>query len=199
MSGNKLILSFIFILFLFSCSRIHPLALRYISSPNRYSLDKLPEDWKKPSTLKAVDDILPVAINQLKGTQPCMNCEAGFYITVHLDSLFILDQTPFERTVIRYGDAVSSKEITCTFRFKSHLSISDSTGKEIAQLVVVDPKEDIYSITGNPFENGRHSSVFNFKRDYSGTIGVPLVPTDNELLNFTRDKLKTIQKRILHI
>jgi hypothetical protein len=199
MDLRRLIIFFALAIYNFSCSAIHPMSSKYKSYTYRYSLDKLPADWKKPATLKAMDDILPVAINQLNGIQSCINCDAAFYITVHLDSLFIIDQTPLARTVTRFGDAVSSEEITCTFRFKSHLSISDSTGKEVAQLIVVDPKEDIYSITGNPFGDGRRSSLFNFHRDYSGTIGVPLVPTDNELLNFTRGKLKTIQKLILNL
>ena len=186
----------------FSCSSVHPAGTDLKSFSGRYSLDKLPEQWKKPATLKAINDILPVAIKQLKNARSCMNCKADFWVTVQLDSLFILNQTTVDKTAWDSKSAISGQqpsfsknEITCTFRFKSHLSILDSMGIELVHLVIVDPKEDIYSITGNPWENGRRSSLLNSGAGYKRPFGT-LVPTDNELLDFTKGKLKVIQKRI---
>lgn len=200
---SKLSFPVAFALLFFSCSTVHSVDTDAKPLINRYSFDKLPLNWKKSTTLKAIDDILPVAITQLKNTRSCMNCKAGFWVTVQLDSLFIIDEAPRDNTGwyperTKYNDVV-----TCTFRFKSHLSISDSTGKEVVRLVVVDPQEDIYTITASPYRHA-HSSLFNLK-DYNGfgnndndkgILAHPLVPTDDELLDFTRQKLKVIQRRI---
>jgi len=198
----------------FSCSSLHSSTSDLKSFSNRYSLDQLPEQWKKPATLKTINDILPVAVNQLKGSKSCMNCKGGFTITVQLDSLYILSQTVVDKSAWDSKNVLSNsedvlhswdRELVTTFRFKSHLAISDSMGRQIVHLLVVDPLEDIYTIQANTKNvRERPSSIpivfltpnFIF---YNGVTNSGLLPTNNELLDFTKQKLKTVRERLMKL
>ena len=79
---------------------------------------------------------------------------------VKLDSLYLVSQPAVAKSGWgAFAGHSYNQEALTTFRFKSHLSISDPMGKDVARLLVVEPSEDIYSIQQHPWSPGRKSSI----------------------------------------
>ncbi|MES1215656.1 MAG: hypothetical protein ABUT20_09065 [Bacteroidota bacterium] len=202
-----LIFSSLLIAFI-SWSQKYPDNSKSRSFPESYSLDQLPDQWKKkPKILQAVDDILPAAIKQLKGRRSCTNCKAGFYVSVKLDTLYVDSQTAED-----HGNDETLFEntfYTTLFRFRSHFSITDSAGQEIAKMIIVSPDEDSYVL---------HKALdYRIQKGVKIPVidkGIVLIPSidyyylqmpsnnsgvllnENLLVDYSADKIKTMRSRI---
>jgi hypothetical protein len=94
-----------------------------INHPDRYRL-RLPEEWMYPKVIKAVTDILPKTIDELKGRDFCTVGKAAYYIFLIIDT-FSIDQSGYS--------------------FHAALRTYDSLGRVIADLLLFSPKE-IFSL-----------------------------------------------------
>jgi hypothetical protein len=87
--------------------------------PDRYRL-RLPEEWMKPKIIRAVTEILPQTIDELKNRGFCTNGKAAYYVFLIVDSL----------SVNHTG-----------YSFHAALRTYDSLGKIIADLKLISPEE----------------------------------------------------------
>lgn len=137
-----------------------------------YSLDQLPKDWlAKPKLLQAINDVVPVAIGVLKNSRSCMGCQADYFISVQVDTVFVeesdvIAKAPYQenehrsRNILDGPASVSAPEANIAygtprneeitrFKFKSYLSVWNKEGKEQARLWITDSENpEIFQVRG---------------------------------------------------
>lgn len=169
-----------------------------------YTFDNLPSRLlRKTKVLQAIDEILPVAIVQLQNSRSCLNCKAGYSISIKVDTVYILNSTmnakvPFDEV----GYSRSREENVTRFKFRSFLSVRDSTEREIARLIITDPDStETFQVQDTEYSHRKHCSAPTKYMDseYAASsygLRFGTVPTDEELLGFIAGKLKTISSWI---
>lgn len=182
-----------------------------ISKPSYYSLDELPLQIRSNyKAISAIDEILPATIQNLKDRRSCKDCKAGYTVAFKIDSLFIVSNTV--QDISSRGSpgsqfANANNEETLVFRFNSYLSIADSAGNEFARLIIVYPGEKDYVKKSNykviPYYNADIEMQSMFDGIYTtylytpvSKVKSPLMPTYKELLDYSVQKLKSIQKQV---
>ena len=115
---NKIavLLSAFLLFFLSASSQNRDILVNY---PDRYRL-RLPEEWMKPKIIRAVTDILPKTIDELKDRDFCIAGKAAYYVFLIVDS-FSINQA--------------------SYSFHAALRTYDSLGKLIADLRLISPEE----------------------------------------------------------
>jgi hypothetical protein len=196
---------FILISFLFSSFIAGELKAQKITPDNLhrfYSLDLLPEKWQMNSKiLQTIDEIVPNAFNQLKNSRSCKNCNAGYYIEIKIDTVYIL-YGAMEYNSKSHADRSSRNVNTTWFKFRSYLSVIDFKGNEVSRLIITDPdSKETYRVnaTEDVHRTGCSAPVKFVGSPYSAsldTLRYVIVPTDREILDITAHKLKKI-KRIM--
>lgn len=91
--------------------------------PNRYKLD-IPEEWKKPKMIKALNEILPQTFDDYidSNKQFCLDCKADFTV------MLVIGNPYFNHN----GQ---------TFQFRAALGLFDTTGKKLMELLLVSQEE----------------------------------------------------------
>jgi len=211
-----LMLSFFLFMTLCTSAQGKVVATKVNLQPNHYTLDKLPATWLgKPKVLKAIDDILPVAIAQLNNARSCMQCEADYTLSLKIDTIYIISQVDYKTALVEEGGlpyASSQDESRISFTYSSKLCVWNTDGQEVARLVVTEGTGETYHVQQGNFQKaGRHlfapivyvatgRVVVPNEILKAGALrnGPPLgtVPTEEELLEFTADKLVTMSKWI---
>lgn len=106
--------------------------------PERYQL-VLPDEWmKRPKVLKAINEILPQTIGELKDRDFCTQCKAGYKVTLYTDSVEYFNEITSAPTQVG-----REARFTCSFdyRFYAALLVSDSSGKAVTMLRLNDANE----------------------------------------------------------
>lgn len=197
----KLILT----LFLFTSINAGQLKAQKITPENHqgfYSLDLLPVKWKSNfKILQVIDEIVPNAFHQLKNSRSCMNCNAGYYVKIRIDTVYIMyGAMEYNTNSHAYG---SSRNVNTTwFKYRSFLYLIDFKGREISRLIITDPEEkETFKVnaTEKVYRAGCSAPVKYVGSYFSASLDIiryVIVPTDREILDITAHKLKKIGQKI---
>ena len=107
--------------------------------PDRYKLD-LPLEWNKPKLIKAITDILPKTLEEIKDKDICSDCEAGYTVMLVVDSPLIKNRNNISKGFS--GNEKYFYTAQVIFQFRATLGLFDSTGKEVTELVLVSQEEE---------------------------------------------------------
>src|SRR5690606_7905352 len=106
---------------------------------DHYSISKLPDSWKKNSSLvRDIDYVLSNTVPELRRRIACLDCEAPYSVELQIDSPIILFQEIEEIGSKRHNGGYNYQCIT-KFAFKSALAVFDHNGHGVARVVVSDP------------------------------------------------------------
>lgn len=128
---------------------------RPVCVANSFSYDRLPDYWqKKHRLLRQLDDVLPQTIDALATLRSCVNCEADYYITLGMDSLYMRDRMDASNSLVwgpkdavDYEGAHFAGTGKLLFSVLSHLSVWDASGRERYRLVLTD-STDFFQLPG---------------------------------------------------
>jgi hypothetical protein len=105
---------------------------------NRYKLD-IPKDWiKKPRLMRAITNILPLTLTQLKELDFCTEGKAAYTVKIFIGRIRV--QNDNITTPIQQSGRITYTH-TFNYSYYSGLMLYDSTGKELIMLRLTDPKE----------------------------------------------------------
>lgn len=195
------------------------LAAKMDRHPTYYKLDKLPSRWfSKPKVLEAIDNILPYAIAQLKNARSCLHCKADYTLSLKIDTVYIQSQVDYKTALVEEGGlpyAFSQDESRVSFTYASKHCVRDSTGQEVAQLVITEGAGETYHVQQGNFQKPGRVQYAPLVFMETGRVvlpgqvlkvgallnGPPLgtVPTEDEVIDITAGKLLTISKWISNI
>jgi len=133
MANHSYIFSFIVsILGISAASSQNPERKTTGSTP--YSL-QLPEEWKRPRLIKAIDEIARQSFGELRNRNYCTDCSTTYSIRLNIDSVVIHD--PQNSPIFETG---SVPRPTYTFSFTYQFAASlvlDSAGHSISRLRLI--------------------------------------------------------------
>ena len=150
----------------------------------------------------AIQDILPATIKQLKNSKACLGCKAGYNILIKIDTVFIYKRDMIYDSIYNYGILRKfPKRNTTWFRFRSFFSIVDSTGNEVARLIISNPDDKptyIMKDFEDPLDRKECSAPVVYLNDdfkgYDEYTRYGILPTDMDLLNLTAEQLKVMAR-----
>jgi len=127
----------------------------------RYRLD-LPAELKTPKLMRAITDILPKTMLELKDHDLCSSCKAEYIVKFIIDSM-----------------STDASTIPASYRFKATLRVFDSSGSPVSQLLIISPQETFETSSTPPLKN-KSQKEYTIETmnmyDESGTILVGSIP-----------------------
>ncbi len=112
------------------------LAIRF---SDRYKLD-LPRTWMKPKIIKAVTEVLPLVLEELKDKDFCTDCKGTYTVQLLVDSPYIKSRNNISNGYSSNNVLHYTMEII--YQFRSTLGLFDTSGNLLTELVLVAPEEE---------------------------------------------------------
>jgi hypothetical protein len=136
----KLILPIVSVLFLISCSSSKQTLKGYY--PERYTVE-LPKGWSsKPKLVKAITEILPVTMAELKDREFCLNCSTGYKVKIEMT------EPNTDQIQLRESEKTEAIDLSVRlFSFEAAFVLYNKENKPIVLMKIVDP-EDAYMLKG---------------------------------------------------
>lgn len=116
--------------------------------PNSYHL-LLPEVWLKPKLIKAITDILPQTLDQVKGRDFCTSCRADYTAMLIIDSISYASGGNITTIINPILETFPDVEYGVV-SFYAAIRLFDSTGKAVIDLQLIGTEEDMTA--SNPWE-----------------------------------------------
>jgi hypothetical protein len=164
---------------------------------DHYSLDPLPEAWKKnKSLLKAIDVVITTSVKELEQSFECTNCpNAPYSVSLIIDSPIIVKQN-----YVDIGNKKNSGgfnyECVTFFRFKSSLAVYDINQRGIAKVVITNPEEDQYNIT-KKFNVFYKTGIGKLSpEEYISKNAAEVNPDMEDLMKFAEKKIYSLRDEV---
>ena len=138
------------------------------NSTGQYRL-ALPDEWTRSKLIKAITEILPQTIYELKNRDLCTGCRGGYSVRLIMDSVVITNaqnSQPIEvGSVPRYTYTFSFN-----YRFYAGLSILDSLDNVVSRLKLVGTDEKFTYSKDYTLAGQGSGSRYQFMYDSTGKI-----------------------------
>lgn len=158
-----------------------------------YSLDGLPRHWQlKPRLLRTIDDLLPMAVSQLKDARPCINCNARYTITFKIDTVYIIDSHVEELDSQRF-----SYTHTIRYFYKSYLAVREDS-VDIARVLLTSVDDAKIYFFRRSVKYDRQYAPTTHPVIYLGPRRSWLLPGDSDLEENSASAIKRIRKMMKH-
>lgn len=164
---------------------------------DHYSIDPLPEAWKKSKGLvKAIDAIVTTSVKELADRLPCTDCTNSPYsVALLIDSPVIVKQD-YEDISYKKNSGGFNYECSTEFYFKSSLAVYDINQHGIAKVLITNPEEDKYTLTKkfNLFPKGGAKKPT--PEEYISQNASDIGPTMNDLMKYAEKKIYVLRDEV---
>jgi hypothetical protein len=109
----------------------------FIDHPGRYRLD-LPKEWVRPKMIRALTDILPQTIDELKDRDFCTAGKATYLIRLVIDSLSVRNE---QTTLPVEIGSIPHYTFSFSYSFHAALLMTDSLRKPVSMLQLISSNE----------------------------------------------------------
>lgn len=109
--------------------------------PNSYHL-LLPEGWLKPKLIRAITDILPQTLEQLKDKDFCTSCKADYTVMLIMDSITIGNGQQLTTLIQPIIDSFPDIAYGIV-SFYAALRLFDSNGRAVVDLQLINTDENL--------------------------------------------------------
>lgn len=140
---------------------------------DRYKLD-LPGTWMKPKIIKAVTEVLPLTLEELKDKDFCTDCEGAYTVQLLVDSPYIKSRNNISNG---YSGNVLHYTMEIIYQFRSTLGLFDTSGNLLTELVLVAPEEEHAKRSGMQMNQMTYSRQIITDRE--GRVTQIMVPVYN--------------------
>jgi hypothetical protein len=108
-----------------------------VQHPDRYRLE-LPKEWMRPKLIKAITDILPQTIDELKDLDFCTDGKAAYFIRLAFDSLVVQNEQTTPPVEI---GSIPHYTFSFSYSFHAALVVFDSLRKPVSMLQIISKEE----------------------------------------------------------
>ncbi len=111
--------------------------------PDRYTLE-LPKGWKAtPKLLKTINEMIPLAINELRDMQFCVDCKAGYKVRLELSN-------PVVETYNSLSKFRNDGHTLPIFRFSANFVVYDEKDRGIVMMRLIDKDKECFMFGEDP-------------------------------------------------
>jgi hypothetical protein len=165
----------------------------------RYKLD-LPRIWMKPKIIKAVTEVLPLTLDELKDKDFCTDCEGVYTVQLLVDSPYIKSRNNISNG---YSGNVLNYTMEIIYQFRSTLGLFDTSGNLLTELILVAPDEEHVKKSAMQMNQMTYSRQIITDREGRVTqIMVPVyrsAPVTNDLYPSLEDLSAITEQRLYQV